>query len=304
MSTMPPIRYPLPTLVAVMILTLLVWRGEAWTRSLRSALAARMARVVEGPPIPHSDRPQVVAGPIIRRALLLHDDVPVAERPGGPPSETIRHRMFVDIYDVWPLQGAPEYYRVGNRKAIGWIRRADLLPWDTRLVIRGEGEALPVADAPGHTPQPITVRASLPVLEWGADYLSVAIWDSERPWSEVERRAQVNPSTLATKSWGLWLSREELLALLRRSLAPVAEHRESATQLRLRALLGRLLDDRPLSDEDVQAARAALPSSSLALAAGSPDEASDRLARLNEKWLPEGSWGGLSFQFVPLEALP
>jgi len=301
---MPPIRYPLPTLVALIFLALVAWRGEAWTRSFRSALAARMARAVAGPPIPHSDRPQVVAGPIIRRALLLRDDVPVAERPGGPASETIRHRMFVDVYDVWPLQGAPEYFRVGNRKAIGWVRRADLLPWDTRLVIRDEGESLLVTDAPDHSPRPITIRASLPVLEWGTDSLSVAVWDSERPWSEVERRAQVHTSTLATKSWGLWLSREELLALLRRTVAPAAEHQESAAQLRLRALLGRLLDDRPLSEGDVQAARAALPPPALALATGSPDEASDRLARLNEEWTAEASWGGLSFQFVPLEALP
>ena len=300
---MPPIRYPLPTLIALVLLALVVWRGEAWTRSFRSVLAARMARAVEGPPIPHSDRPQVVAGPIIRRALLLRDDVSVAERPGGPASETIRHRMFVDIYDVWPLQGAPEYFRVGNRSAIGWVRRADLLAWDTRLVIRAEGETLPVADAPDHPPRPIAIQASLPVLDWPAGSIGVAVWDSGHFWSEVERRAQVHTSAVATKSWGLWLSREELLALLRRALAP-AKHRESAEQLRLRALLGRLLDDRPVSDEDVRAARVALPSPALALSAASSDDASDRLARLNEDWSPEVSWGGLSFQFVPLEALP
>src|SRR6516165_9330253 len=101
----PPIRYPLPTLVALVLLGLLVWRGEAWTRSMRSALAARLTRAVEGPPPPHSDHPQVVAGPIIRRALLLHDDVPVADWPGGPKSEAIRYRMFVDVYDVWPVAG-------------------------------------------------------------------------------------------------------------------------------------------------------------------------------------------------------
>jgi hypothetical protein len=301
---MPPIRYPLPTLVALMFLALLFWRGEAWTRSFRSALAVRMARAVEGPPIPHSDRPQVVAGPIIRRALLLRDDVPVADRPGGSPSETIRHRMFVDIYDVWPLKGAPEYYRVGNRKAIGWVRRADLLAWDIRLVIRAEGEPLPLVDAADHSIRPIAIRASLPVLEWQGESLGIAVWEAGHPWSEVERKAWVHASAVVTRSWGVWLSREELLALLRRTLAPAGEQRESAERLRLRALLGRLLDDRPLSDEDVQAGRIALPPQSLALSAGSPDEASERLARQNEEWSPEASWGGLSFQFVPLEALP
>src|SRR4051794_24691335 len=97
---LPPIRYPLPMLIAVFVASLLLWRGESWTRSLRASLSTRLARAVQGPPIPLSDRPRVVAGPITRRALLLHDDVTVATTPGGTPSETIRHRMFVDIYDV------------------------------------------------------------------------------------------------------------------------------------------------------------------------------------------------------------
>jgi hypothetical protein len=300
----PPIRYPLPIVIALVLLALLFWRGAAWTRSFRSALAVRLARAVEGPPLPHSEHPQVVAGPIIRRALLLHDDVPVADRPGGPPTEAIRHRMFVDIYDVWPLQGGPEHYRVGNRKAIGWVRRVDLLPWDTRLVIRGEGGALPLTDMPDHPPRPIAIRSSLPVLEWGTDVLTVAVWDADHPWAEVERKELVRAPALPTASWGVWLSREELLALLRRTLAPAASRRESELQLRLRALLGRLRDDRPLSDTDVQAARTALPPPSLAIAAGSLDEASERLSRINEQWSAEASWGGVSFGLVPLDALP
>ena len=55
---LPPIRYPLPTLVALTLVSLLIWRGEAWTRPLRSSIADRLAKAVEGPPIPHSDRPQ------------------------------------------------------------------------------------------------------------------------------------------------------------------------------------------------------------------------------------------------------
>ena len=302
---MPPIRYPLPTLIALVLLALLFWRGEAWTRSFRSALAARLARAVEGPPIPHSDRPQVVAGPIIRRALLLRDDVPVADRPGGPPSETIRHRMFVDIYDVWPLQGAPEHYRVGNRRAIGWVRGADLLPWDTRLVIRGEGEALPLADVPDHSPRPITIAIIAP--RSGVAH-RLALGRGLGPGPSLVRGR--SPRMAA----GIGLAGGELggLALARGAPGPAPADarpghrtmRESAEKLRLRALLGRLLDDRPLSDADVQAARAALPPPALAIAAGSRDEASDRLARVNEEWSAEASWGGVSFRFVPLEALP
>jgi hypothetical protein len=283
----PPIRYPLPTLVALGLLALVVWRGEAWTRSFRSVLAARLTRAVEGPPVPHSDHPQVVAGPIIRRALLLHDDVPVADRPGGRTTETIRHRMFVDVYDVWPLSGEPTHYRVGNRNPLGWVNAAELLPWNTRLVIRREGGS-----------------PSLPVLGQRTDAVEVVVWDADQPWSAVKRRESISTTALSPPSLGVWLSREELLALLRRALAQGTAHAEPRETLHLRAVLGRLLDDRPLGAADVRAAGAVLPPPALAITAGAPGAASDRLARINEEWSAEASWGGLSFQFVPLEALP
>jgi hypothetical protein len=266
---------------------LLLWRGEAWTRSLRAALAARVVRAVEGPPLPHSDRPQVVAGPIIRRALLLHDEVPVSGRPGGPATETIRHRMFVDIYDVWPLTGAPTHYRVGNRKPVGWVNAADVLPWDTRLVIRREGNAV-----------------TCPVLAGRPGGVEIAVWEAEQPWSAVARREVVPDSTVPPPSWGIWLAREELLALLRRTLAPGLDRAGASDQLHLRAVLGQLHDEGTLSDDKVQAARAHLPPPALDRAAGSLDEARERLARINEEWSAESSWGGLQFRFIPLDALP
>jgi hypothetical protein len=254
---------------------------------MRSALASRLSRAVEGPPLPHSDRPQVVAGPILRRALLLRDNVPVAERPGGPTSETIRRRMFVDVYDVWPLAGQATHYRVGTRRPLGWVNAAELLPWDTRLVIRRGDKPL-----------------SLPVVGQRPDAVELAVWDPDQPWSAVERREWVRTSDLTPSRWGVWLAREELLALLRRSLAGSTGPAESREILHLRAVLGRLLDDRPLRDADVRAARGALPPPALAIAAGSLDEARDRLARINEEWSAEASWGGLAFGFIPLEALP
>jgi hypothetical protein len=298
----PPIRYPLPTLLALLILSLAFWRGETMTRPLRSALAARLARAVEGPPLPHSERPQVVAGPITRKALLLHDDVPTSDRPGGAPSEAIRHRMFVEIYDTWPMTGEPTHYRVGNRRPIGWARAADLLPWDTRLVVRNPDGPLPLAGGPdiaAPTSTPVG-RSSLPALAWTSDALRVAVWNPDHPWSEIDRRAWVRQEALPPRCWGVWLSREELLAWLRRSLASS----ESPQRLRLRALLGRLLDDRPLTDADFQAAHAALPAPALTIAPASPAEVSDRLGRANENWSPETSWGGVSFQFIPLDMLP
>jgi hypothetical protein len=293
----------LPTLVALLVLALGFWRGEVWTRPIRAALAARLARAVEGPPIPHSDRPQVVGGSIVRRALLLRDDVPASSRPGGPPTETIRHRMFVDIYDVWPLKGEPTHLRVGNRRPIGWVSASDLLPWDTRLVVRGAGGSLPLVYRPeSDASKPTQVGgASFPVLGWSGEAIRVAIWVSERPWSEVDRLAWIRQGSVPAGDWGLWLARDELLALLRRTISAEAE---SPEKLRLRALVGRLFDDRAMTDEDLKAARTILPPPAFAISAGTPVEASERLARINERWSAETSWGGLSFRFIPLEALP
>jgi hypothetical protein len=144
----------------------------------------------------------------------------------------------------------------------------------------------------------------LPVVAWSPEALSVAIWEPAHPWSELDRRGWVRSSDIAPKDWGVWMSREELLALLRRTLAAGSSAAQSPQEIRLRAVLGRLLDDRPLADTDLRAGRSALPAPALAIGAGSIEEASDRLARLNEQWTSQVSWGGLSFGFVPLEALP
>jgi hypothetical protein len=97
---------------------------------------------------------------------------------------------------------------------------------------------------------------------------------------------------------------KELLALLRWTLFKGAGHAEPRETRHLRAVLDRLLIDRPLTDADVPAACTALPPPALATAAGSLDESCDRLARINKEWSAEASWGGVSFRFIPLEALP
>ncbi len=43
---LPPIRYPLPTLVLLLVLGLLAWRGESMTRPWRSALAEQLASAI------------------------------------------------------------------------------------------------------------------------------------------------------------------------------------------------------------------------------------------------------------------
>ena len=117
---MPPtIRYPLPTLIAILVLALAAWRGKWVGPAAGDAISARWHRVAEGPPVPASDAPKVVAGPMIRRALLLRDSTPAAARPDARPSDAIARRGWVDVYDTWPPDGPTTHFRVGNRHPIG-----------------------------------------------------------------------------------------------------------------------------------------------------------------------------------------
>jgi|GEM_PF-2102365 len=291
---LPPIRYPLPTLFVIVLLGLIIWRGEPSTRPLRTALAERWHRRTEGPPIPRSTRPQQLAGPVVRRGLLLRDDVPISDRPGGPSTEAVRLRMFVDIYDVWPLTGTPTHYRVGNRRPIGWASANDLLPWSTRLVVRAPG-ANPSRDSSGDSKRP-----ALPVLSWNADTIEVASWEESRPWQVVEARVRLPLASLPPEDWGVWISRPELLTLLRKTGPDLSEPPEV---VRLRALIGRLTDDRPLTAAELAKIRGFLPAA--VLPSHMPVlQASEALARANENWTPEATWSGISFQFLPLSMLP
>src|SRR4051812_21098479 len=112
----PPIRYPLPTLIGILLLALVAWRGAGWFRGVRDALASRWQRAVEGSTVPASGTPQVVAGPTPRRALLLRDNTPVSPRPDATPTDAIARRMFVEVYDAWPPGGPTTHLRVGNRR--------------------------------------------------------------------------------------------------------------------------------------------------------------------------------------------
>jgi hypothetical protein len=223
--------------------------------------------------------------------------------PDGAPVETIHHRMFVDIYDVWPLTGPATHDRVGNRRPFGWVKSGDLLAWDTRLVVRlAAGTEVSETGPRGAFSAPLREsRGALPVTDWTADAVQVVLWARDRPWEEVERRVWVRLSDLPPERWGVWLSRDELLVLLRRTLDAGAPSVPEVT--RLRAVLGQVGADHALSAADVAAARRALPG----LVFDNPrsaQEASDGLARVNEHWTPEASWSGISFQSVPLSCLP
>lgn len=295
---LPPIRYPLPSLLALVVASLLVWKGAEWSKGWRSELAARARRALEGPPVPSSDRPQVVAGPITRRALLLHDRTPAAGRPGGPAVETIDRRMFVDIYDTWPMPGPATHFRVGNRRPIGWVPSADLLAWDTRLVVRAPGGRLDVANSPGGPTSTVEVGpVPLPVLAWRDGWAEVAVWGRAGPWSAVSGRAWVGADSLPPGSWGVWISQVELPILLRLALEG------EPGEVRLRAVSGRLTDNRAWTAADLDAARRVLPPAVLAPEVA-PGTAAGRLAEANSRPTADASWAGLTFRFLPLGDLP
>ncbi len=294
----PPIRYPLPALVLVLVFALVAWRGAGWVRGVRDAIVTRWHRSAEGPPVPASDSPKVVAGPMIRRALLLRDATPVSPRPDARPTDAIARRMWVDVYDTWPPDGPATHLRVGNRRPIGWIAADDALPWDTRLVVRAD--RLPLADGPGAAPMPVDLgRVPSPVVGWEGVAIDLAVWRRDAPWSSVARRGWARLDDLPRGSLGLLLAREEIPALLSQTIA--AETPEARDRVRLRAALGRVLDAADWSTEEIDRARAAMPARVFDRPGGA---ASERLAAANADPTTDASWGGHAFRFVPLDDLP
>jgi len=286
----PPIRYPLPTLLLLILIGLLSWKGEVWTRSLKGSIQSRWARLNPGPSIPSSTEPQVLAGPIVRKLLLLREDVPVSDQPGRSATNSIRLRMFLDIYDQWPLDGRPDFYRVGNRNPIGWIRAEDALEWSTRLVVQ-----------PSDEPEGV---ASVPVLSWRGTSIEVGAWEVGQPWRKLAPKRTLSANALRPDALQVFLSRQELLTLIRKTSTDLSD--EAALDLRLRAILGRLYDVRSLPKDDLEAALAYLPSQ---VRPPVPPvlsilQINEQLARFNENWTAEASWGGLTFQPVPLSYLP
>jgi hypothetical protein len=138
-------------------------------------------------------------------------------------------------------------------------------------------------------------------MTWTPGSIEVATWETDRAWQAVRGRVPLREAEVPPGDWGVWISRDELLNLLRR-LGPGA--REPVEITRLRALLGRLSDDRPLSRDDLSTAQHALPPPAFAIKAAGAEVASEELARANEAWTPEAAWAGLSFQFVPLSSFP
>lgn len=296
----PPIRYPLPTLIAIVLVSLLVWKGEAWTRPTRAALAERLKRAVEGPPVPNSARPQVVAGRATRRALLLHDATPAAARPGGRTTTTIEPKAIVGVFDIWPATGPTTHLRVGQRTAVGWIGAGDALAWSNRLVLRLPSERVdlaPTADSATASPPFAVGDQPAPVVGWTDRAVEVVVWDRAEPWTRVARRGWVSRTAIPAEAWAVWISDVELPIALRLAIG------DDPGAARILAALGHLVDGQAWSPADRLASAAALPPG-LPPAPSDPRQARARLAEANANPRVDAAWGGFSFRALPLDHLP
>jgi hypothetical protein len=288
----PPIRYPLPSLLLLVLGGLLIWRGEVWTRPLRTSLTDRWERLTYGPPVPHSDRPKR-QGSITRRGLLLREDVPVFDRPKGTPLEPIASRSIVSLYDTWSAvaandAGSADFFRVGTTVPIGWVAASDLLPWNTRLVL--------LCDSGGSGAE---LR---PVVGWKGSDVETASWPDSARWLGSMRREWASLSDVPPERRGVLIAQVELPALLR--LAIASKTPELRSRARMRAITGDLLDDPNWSDEEIKAAWTALPAWAAANSSASPETAIARLAEINSSPAVAVAWGDRKFVFVPLDALP
>ena len=253
--------------------------------------------------MPASTEPQLVAGPIVRKVLLLRDGVEATDVPGGSPVETINQRIFADVYDVWPLRGEPTHYRIGNRRPIGWVEAAD-----GPAVVDPAGR--PVAGrctvarrwagrgTRGRRSRPD--RSRCPVIGWTDEAVEVAVWSPDAPWERVERTGWLRLDAIPDEAWGVWLSRAELVGLLRRSIGGDAE----AGSLRVEAVLGLVVGASRIGGADAAEAFRALPPVVSRVAPTGDEPASVRLGRLNDDWEADARWAGLEFRAIPLGSLP
>lgn len=282
--TPPPIRYPLPLLAALVLLATIGWRGADAIRSLRRSFAdAWQARFAPPPPrstVPRRD------GPFVRRALLLREGAEVRDEPGGPAIETIGRRGFFDVYDAWPIEGAPTDLRIGNRRAIGWVAASDLLEWNTRLVL-------------------VEPEGPVPAVDWDEDSVLVARWREGEAWRVVDRFDRIPFARIGPGRWAIWLSRAELIEWLDQCTAAARAGTlgaETLAHLRARAIAGRLVGSGQVAPADLQAIAKSLPQGFAG--PGPADDAEAHLARLNEDWSTDADWSGVAYQAIPLTDLP
>jgi hypothetical protein len=286
------------------LLAIACWTGRDVIARARAAVNQRWTRIVEGPPVPSSAEPKTIEGTIVARALLLHEGIEARDRPGGEPIETIRRRMFADVYDVWPLTGEPDFLRIGNRRPFGWVSSQEALAWNSRLTLKLSRPEVALSSQPEHSEsRPISIGPEpLPVLDWNGPSVKVATWKPDQPWEGIDRRGWLDAASISAESWTVLLSREEILALVGSLLGNLNDSQRN--DLRYRTILGRLGDTRSLSAAECELIRKWLPAEIRDAHAETPRQAMERLARLNETWTTDASWSGTSFHAVPMNAIP
>jgi hypothetical protein len=282
---LPPIRYPLPTLIALIVLGLAAYFGADLLRALKSEVGKRVEQVVHDQ-VPTEPDPKLTQAPIPRRGLVLRDDVAATESPDGPVSLRIGLRRLVDVLSVWPLRGTPTHYRVQVGNATGWVKADELLIWDTRLVVRVPQEGLPAAGGTvlgGGPPLPIVA------IDGKAGTVTLAEWDQQAPWKEVRRLVEIKLADLPGTAIEAFQVRREVLE---------AAGRKSGEGSRLRAALGRLV----IGAGDPIAPEAAAQLAPVLDRVGPADPGGVlKLTRLNENWRPDASWNTQDFRGVPLQ---
>jgi hypothetical protein len=289
----------LPTLAALILVALIVWRGEGWIRRTSAAIAAPFKRVIAGPDYPKSAHPQVFAGTLTRKVLRLRENLAVRATPGGWETATFRARGFSDLFDVWPRRGAPTHYRVGNENLTGWVEADDVIPWDTRLAVRlGAGPTELRAGASGGLATRVESPGGVfPVLAWEDGAIKIAVWDAGLPWSKLAGIGWISAEQVPGNVWAALLTDAEIVAA--RRAARRAEKSTESLRVRMRTLLGLLLTDQRLSDDDLAAVRAVMPARVVSLLEA-PRPGDESLIPTDAA----ASWSGLSFRALPLVALP
>ncbi|WZO96811.1 hypothetical protein EP7_003816 [Isosphaeraceae bacterium EP7] len=283
----PPIRYPLPTLVALLALAVVAWKGSHWVLLAMARLAPMST--IAGTAYPSSTKPIALVGPLPLRVLLLGTSIPVSETPGGPMLEPIRHTMFAKVFDTWPRKGTTTHLRVGNKSAIGWVDVSLTLNWPTRLVVRIEKvEGVP--------------SGVYPVLSWREGRVVLAIWMPRREWAEVDRYATLDLADLAPDAWQVWCSEDELQSALGATVAPHAAQKPGS--IRLAALFGRLGESTEWDAPDFKAVRGFLPTQLAMFPVPHLADAAERLAEINRAWSPDATWSGVEYRAVPVADFP
>ena len=232
-------------MLALALASLLAWQTAVLSKGWRAEMAARLKLSLEGPPVPNSPRPTVVAGPITetRPSAPRRDarDDP-AERIDGrdhrPPDVRRRLRHLALAGADQPCPGRqPQGRSAGSRRATSWTG------------IPGSSSARPPASsswAIARTARPDR-RGRQPCLARpGLDRSSGrgrGLGPGSTPGRRSHSRGWVRLSDLPPESWGVWISQVELPILL-----GLANRGEEPLLARLRAVLGRLADNRPWTD--------------------------------------------------------